>query len=216
MTVSTALRVCRASSPRGTATLALQRRQWLSSAPPKTGPTATYVSQEALEAARAKQHKAKVSTAIRRTRDGVYIILAIAGSVVLCVLGYTLLQARFSSQSEYNVFAKASDIVMASPEVQRVLGPSMRCRGEPSRGRGSSHGGFRNIKSTDEEGLRSVSIVFYCEGNGKRGVVRAAMKETHGSSLFNPFVFTQLDVEVPGQRGRIKLLKAATQRSRNQ
>lgn len=136
--------------------------------------------------------------------------MAAAGSVVLVVLGYTLIKARFSSESHYSVFAKASGVVQRSSRVQQALGGQLHCYGERSTGgRGSGHAGIRHWTGVGRDGLRSTSIVFHVRSahSNREATVRARMDERPGF-LWNLWVFSELTVEL-SRRHRIDLLQDA-------
>lgn len=167
----------------------------------KINPVPRDTSRVAVRQQKRQQREAMVDRTLRGVRDSSYLLVGIVGCGVVIVVGFTLARMALAADSEFVVYARASDVVLQSSEVQRALGSPLRCYAQRSSTSVGRHAGVQHSAGVDAgSGRKYCAVTFYVRGNDRRmATVRARMEES-GDLLWSDWFFTQLDVELPHGR----------------
>lgn len=121
--------------------------------------------------------------------------LTIAGVFVFILLvGYTLIDKQYGATSEQRVFARSSSLIQADPEVRKLLGDRVMCRGDDSsRRRRGLHVERYNHPKTNQKHTR---VEYIAEGELNKSLVTAEVNSS------GAFVYIAIAVPTTGERLR--------------
>lgn len=123
-------------------------------------------------------------------KDAGYGLVIIGGLVLLGAAAYQLFYAGFGASSPHHIYSKASDMLQRDAEVQKLLGPNIKCYGEETsrRRRGLQSTRYFN-PNTQREHIR---VLFTAEGDINAADVTAEVTAT------GQFYLLTLEVPVTG------------------
>ncbi|KAL6710892.1 mitochondrial import inner membrane translocase subunit tim21 [Coniothyrium glycines] len=142
--------------------------------------------------------------AVRTTQQSINLVVVVVGIVATAGVGYVLFSDVFSPSSKTAHFNRATTMIRADAQCQKLLGPGpqISAHGESSWSRWARNRHISSATETDKWGTEHLRLKFYVEGPLGQGVAHVHLTKRPSQ---NDYEYETLAVDVKGHQ-RIHLI----------